>query len=147
MSSLIEQRELLKLKVIEAFNNQYGTEFLSDDWSMVFNRLEKDVLLSVTLATVSTNDEAKILVNVYKFIDYTSFNRFELQTLPNLPSGDRRDEIFVTNAYLKKEDFNYVISFLNSQEFKTFQNTKPRILTQGGGVLTAVNGHPIQTQR
>ena len=140
------QKDLLKGGVCRAFNSQFGTTLLASDWDMAFKRTEPGVKISVLFTTKATSDEVRVLLNVRSLEDYDSYGTFELQTLLNLPSGDNRDEVFVTNAVLKKDNLNFVLNYLASPEFITFQNTKPRVLTQGGGVLMAVNGYPLQTQ-
>lgn len=145
--SILEEQAKLKAILLEAFDKQYGANTSTEEWSIMYNRLEKGVILSMTLFTAITSDFAKIRLDITGIGLVTSFKPFALRVRPNMGSGNLNDEVFVTTGEVLKSDFPDVFNYLNSAEYKAFQNTPPRIRTTNGGVLLSMGGVPIETQR
>ena len=145
--SLNIQLDKLKKEIIDSFKEQFNFQSNVNDWNLVFNRLLPGEILSLSLTTKNTSDNVRILFKVLEPSNATKIGSFHLQVKPNFRPGNLLNEVFVTYGTVASSDYPEIYNYLNSEEFKNYQNTKPRLLTQTGKVLCYQNSYPLETQR
>lgn len=145
--TFVEQQNKLKDIILQSFENQFGPLDKNEERSILFNRLEKDSILSVTVFTNKTSDNVRIRFDVTKIGNYTSVGPFALQAKVNFSAGTPSDEIFVAKGEVSRLEFPDVFNYLQSSEFQQFQATAPKIALKNGGSLLLQSGFPLKTQR
>ena len=147
--SASEQLETIRLMAIKAFNDQTNTDSDESEWKIALNRFNKDAPLSVRLYRDKfTNGEYKgsqMQIDFSIADPYTEIGVLRLMLLPNIPSGDLRDEIFVAKGKMEGNDYKDLLTYIRTTEVREYLDTEPRLNTLDGSIFCVCSGQPFQT--